>query len=234
MTKIMVVDDYAPSLNRIAKHISQLERYQVMATARDGYELLKFCYQKKTLPDIVLLDVLMPKLDGVSSMEYLNNYFPAIKVIAVSSFEMDHMVTDMLASGAWGYVFKDKGLDYLAEALHSVTNGVAYVDPRFLYDISLRESLMQKRKTERDAMFKQFGLSAREKEIIGLIVSNMDYAEIGKLLSIAPKTIENAVHTLTQKMGVTNGRSGLLIHSIRFGLAKMMNLRSGTTVKVQS
>jgi DNA-binding NarL/FixJ family response regulator len=123
-------------------------------------------------------------------------------------------------------VFKDKGLDILTEALTSVIAGLPYVDPRLSFDASQRTVLMQKRRDEKEVLYKQLGLSAREKELLGLIVSTMDYHEIGELLNIAPKTIENTIHSINQKMGVTNGRSGLLMHSIRLGLSKMMNLRS--------
>ena len=226
MIKIMVVYDYLPTLNRITNHIRHQKGYKIIATAADGFDLLKFCYKEKILPDIVLLDVLMPKLDGVTTMDYLNTYFPAIKVIGVSSFEIEQVVTDMLSSGAWGYVFKDKGLDILTEALTSVIAGRPYVDPRLSFEASQRTVLMQKRQEEKDGLYKQLGLCAREKELLGLIVSTMDYHEIGELLNIAPKTIENTIHSINQKMGVTNGRSGLLMHSIRLGLSKMMNLRS--------
>ncbi len=220
------MDDYLPTLNRIDHHIKHLPGYKMLATANDGYELIKFCNRHKELPDIVLLDVLMPKLDGVSTMEYLNTYYPGIKVIAVSSFEIEDVIVDMLACGAWGYVFKDKGLEILTQALASVSAGMPYVDPRLSFDVSQRPSLIQKRQETRKAIFEEFGLSAREKELIGLIVSNMDYTEIGDLLNVAPKTIENTIFSINQKMGVTGGRPGLLMHSIRLGLTKMMNLRS--------
>jgi len=226
MIKIIAVDDYLPTLHRIASHIKRLDGYEMLATANDGYELIKFCNQEKRLPDIVLLDVLMPKLDGVSTMEYLNTYYPDIKVIAVSSFEIEDIIVDMLACGAWGYVFKDKGLDILTQAIVSVSAGIPYVDPRLSFDVSQRPYLIQKRQESRNAIFQQFGLSAREKELIGLIVSNMDYTEIGELLNVAPKTIENTIYSINHKMGVTGGRPGLLMHSIRLGLTKMMNLRS--------
>lgn len=226
MVKIIAVDDYLATLNRITHHVNRLNGYQIIGTANDGYELIKFCNQKKVLPDIVLLDVLMPKLDGVSTMEYLNTYFPAIRVIAVSSFDIEDVIIDMLACGAWGYVFKDKGLDILTQAIESVAAGIPFVDPRLSFDISQRPSLIQKRQESREAIFQQFGLSAREKELIGLIVSNMDYTEIGDLLNVAPKTIENTIYAINHKMGVSGGRPGLLMHSIRLGLTKMMNLRS--------
>ncbi len=226
MIKIIAVDDYLPTLNRIVNHIERLNGYQMITTANDGFELIKFCNQHKELPDIVLLDVLMPKLDGVSTMEYLNTYYPSIKVIAVSSFEIEDVIVDMLACGAWGYVFKDKGLDILTKAIVSISEGVPYVDPRLSFDVSQRESLILKRQETRKSIFQEFGLSAREQELIGLIVSNMDYTEIGELLNVAPKTIENTIYSINHKMGVSGGRPGLLMHSIRLGLTKMMNLRS--------
>lgn len=226
MIKFMVVDDYLPTLTRIANHVSKKAGYKLLATSNDGYELIKYCKQQKVLPDIVLLDVLMPKLDGVSTMEYLHIYYPSIKVIAVSSFEMDQVVIDMLAGGAWGYVFKDKGLDILNNALDTVLTNSPFVDPRLSFDAAQRESLLVQRVTERNKAYTRFGLTKKEQELISLVVSNLSYAEIGELLNTAPKTIENTVTAINSKMGVTNGRPGLLMHCIRMGLTKMMNLRS--------
>ncbi len=226
MIKIIVVDDHLPTLHRISHHIRQLKKYEILTTVPDGFDLLKFCRQQKVLPDIVLLDLLMPKMDGISTMEYMNNYFPAIKVIGVSSFESEQVVIDLLSGGAWGYVFKDKGLDMLTEALNEVLAGRPYIDPRIPFDASQRVSLMQKRREEKEVLYNQMDLSPREKELLGLIVSTMDYNEIGELLNIAPKTIENTIYSINQKMGVTNGRTGLTMHSIRLGISKMMHFRS--------
>lgn len=226
MIKFIVVDDYLPALTRITNHVSKKAGYKLLATSNDGYELIKYCKQQKVLPDIVLLDVLMPKLDGVSTMEYLHIYYPSIKVIAVSSFEMDQVVIDMLAGGAWGYVFKDKGLDILSNALDAVLTNTAFVDPRLSLDATRRASLLVQRVAERNKAYTRFGLTKKEQELISLIVSNLSYAEIGELLNTAPKTIENTVTAINNKMGITNGRPGLLIHCIRMGLTKMMNLQS--------
>ena len=108
MQKIIVVDDYLPSRNNIVKHVGKLGGYEIISTLTDGFELIRFCQQQKVLPDIVLLDVLMPKFDGVSTMEYMNTYFPAVKIIAVSSFELEKVITDRLSCGAWAIYLRIK------------------------------------------------------------------------------------------------------------------------------
>lgn len=225
--KIMVVDDHVPTLLKISAYINSLQKHRIIGVAHDGHELIKFCYQQKELPDIVLLDVQMQKMDGVTTMEFMGTYFPAIKIIAVSSHAKEGIILDMLAGGAWGYVCKDNEMSALQEALLSVTSNQPYVDKRLVFDSSKRDTLIKQRQMEKKWLFQQYGLSPREKEILALLVSNMDYQEIGEILTIAPKTIEHTVNNLTKKFGITNGRSGLLLHSLRLGLTKMVNLRGG-------
>ncbi|MCK9404586.1 MAG: response regulator transcription factor [Chitinophagaceae bacterium] len=225
--KIMVVDDHVPSLLKISGYINSLKGYRMLGMAHDGHELIKFCCHQKELPDIVLLDVQMQKMDGVTAMEFMGSYFPAVKIIAISSHIDERVVSDMLASGAWGYVFKDKEMSMLYEALLAVESNQPYVDRRLFFDISQRGILIKQRQAEKEWLFKQYGLSPREKEILALLVSNMDYREIGEILNIVPKTIEHTVNNLTKKFDITNGRAGLLLQSLRLGLTKMANLQGG-------
>ena len=226
MIKIIVVDDYAPARTRIELYLKQLTGYHLLASVTDGFEVIKYCKKEKTLPDIIFLDMLMPILDGVSTMEYLHIYFPDIKVIGLSAHIEKEVVLTMLACGAWGYVFKDKCLDMIADALQSIKKDLPFVDPRMLIDASQRTHLIEKRAKERALGFEKLGITQKEKEIISLIVSTLNYAEIGTLLNITSKSVENAVQVLNTKLGVENGRAGLLLYSIRCGLAKMLNLES--------
>ena len=233
MVQIMVVDDCYSTLSRISKCITALPRYRLMGTAHDGHELIKFCYNQKELPDILLLDVHMHKMDGVTVMEFMGTYFPAIKVIAVSSYIDEPVISDMVAAGAYGYVFKDPEMSMLKEALQSVERDKPYADTRLLFDISQRDGLIKQRRAEKEWLFKQYELSRREREVLALLVSNMDYREIGEILNIVPKTIEYMVNSLTKKFGITKGRQGLILHLLRLGLAKVANLRGGEIMNIE-
>lgn len=223
MKKIMIVEDSPRLLEKIAAHVNNHTTHQLLATAHDGYELIRFCYSQKILPDIVLLDVMMPKFDGVSTMEYLNAHFPQVRAIALSSHTSQRVVIDMMAAGARGYVMKDLQLSLLSEALSVVAKGGVFIDPRLLLDVSDHFALVQKRKHEREQSFASFRISEREQQVLGLIISNIDYAQIGEILHLAPKTVENIVTNLVKKMQTSNGRSGLLLQSVRLGMTKMMS-----------
>jgi DNA-binding NarL/FixJ family response regulator len=228
-----VVDDYSPARVKISRSVESLKNYCLLGMAKDGHELIKFCYNQKELPDIVLLDVHMEKMDGVTVMEFMGTYFPDIKVIAVSAYETELVIIDMFSAGAWGYVFKDKELSMLSDALLSVESNMPYADPRLLFDITRRDILIEKRKAEKELLTKKYALTPREKEILGLIVSNMAYPEISQILNIAPKTIENTINTLNNKLGIENGWAGLLLHSLRIGLTKVVSLRVETALNIQ-
>jgi DNA-binding NarL/FixJ family response regulator len=226
MIKIIAVDDSLAALTRITNHVKSLKGYELMSTANDGYGLIRFCSEQKVLPDIVLLDILMPKIDGVAAMEYMRLSFPTVKVIALSSFDTNEMISDMLACGAWGYVFKGEMHEILADALQSVSTGQPYVDERLRFDVSVRPTLMQKRNHHRESMQKQFELTSREIAIITLTASNINYPEMSAILNISPKTIENAIQTINTKMDISGGRQSLQIHCIRLGITKIMNQRA--------
>ncbi len=220
----MVVEDYAPTLKKISDFIEKLEGYEVLSTLMDGQEAILYLRNAKVLPDVVILDIQMWKMDGITTMDYIHDFFPQMKVIALSAFIHGNVVPDMLASGAYAFIWKEKGLPFLKEALGKVIRNEPFVDPRIGFDIHVREQLIAKRTLEKEALYAQYKLTNREIEIIKLIASDMDYGEIYQIIHISPKTIEKHIKKITSKMQIKGGRISLLLYALRNRLAKIANL----------
>lgn len=220
--KIMVVDDCLRSCKQISEQVSSLPKFKFMGMLHDGHELIKCCYQQKILPDIVLLDVHMPKMDGITTMNFMGEFFPAIKVIAVSAYTEADIISAMLAGGAWGYLFKHNSMNVLQEALMAIVANQPYVDDLLKYDVANRENLIRKRKLAKNQLFQEYSFNTREREVMGLVVSSISYQTIGEILNISPKTVETITHSLAKKIGVSNNRPELVLQSLRLGITKMM------------
>lgn len=218
----MVVDDCVHFCKQISVHLSSLTKFKCIGMLHDGHELIKCCYHQKIIPDIVLLDVNMPKMDGITTMNFMGEFFPAIKVIAISSYTEADIISAMLAGGAHGYLFKGHSVNILEEALMAVVANKPYVDDRLKYDIAERENLISKRKLAKNRLFQEYAFNTREREVMGLVVSSISYQMMGEILNISPKTVETITHSLAKKIGVSNNRPELVLHSLRLGLTKMM------------
>ncbi|OIR01334.1 response regulator protein VraR [mine drainage metagenome] len=224
MIRVMIVDDYEPTVRNIVTFINQTEGYSVLTCLTDGQEMIHFFRNNKKLPDLVLLDINMWKMDGVTAMDYLHDFFPDIKVIAFSAYMENKLVADMFSGGAYAFVWKINFSSFLLEALKKIEKNLPYVDPRIGFDISLREQLIMERKKENYELYSQYKLTNREIEIIKLIASDMDYNEIYSILHITPRTIETHIKNINYKLHIKGGKAGLLLHALRNRLTKIASL----------
>jgi DNA-binding NarL/FixJ family response regulator len=163
----------------------------------------------KNIPDIVLMDINMPILNGIETTEYLNKHFPSIKVLALSIEEDEYTILKMLRAGAKGYLMKDTKKEILEEALLQViekgryyTNTVSQI---------LQESLNRNSKN--------LELKDREIEFLKLACTEMNYKEIAAAMFVSPKTIEGYRDSLYKKLGLKN-RIGMVLYAIHHGFFK--------------
>lgn len=220
MVTIGIVDDNATTLQKISYLLRKESWLNVVVEALDGYALIDYC-NTKSVPDILLVDVNMLKMDGVAVASYLYDHYPQIKVIGVSTYTDREIVEDMLAVGAWGYVTK-LNLGCLIDAIRSVVNNTVYIDPFTQVDGSVRESLMLERK-EQKAANTQLHITKREATFITLNATGLEYAEIAKLMFVERKTIDNVFANVAKKINIKN-RQNLTLFSIRNSLIKIVRL----------
>ncbi len=206
---VVVVDDHTLLSQAIGGLVDEFENFKVLYLCKNGQELLDKIKDPKNIPDVVLMDINMPILNGIETTEFLKNNFPRIKVLALSIEEDENTILKMLRAGAKGYLMKDTKKEILEEALtqviekgHYHTNTVAQILVGSLNKDSEDESLKE-----------------REIEFIKLACTEMTYKEIADIMCLSPKTIEGYRDALYTKLKLKN-RMGLMLYAIRHNFFK--------------
>lgn len=210
---IVIVDDHQIVSEAIAGLINALPQYNILYEVRNGKELMNKFASRKNIPDIVLLDINMPIMNGFETAAWLKQNHPDVLFIALTMNDDDESIIRMLRSGAKGYLIKDTDTDGLMVALNEVVkNGFYYNDvvtPRLLI------SLMKDEKGNSE----KHSLKEREIEFIKLACTDMTYKEIADTMILSPKTIDGYREAVFQKLDVKN-RIGLVMYAIKHKLIK--------------
>jgi len=202
---VVVVDDHNLLSQAIGGLVDGFENFEVRYTCKNGQELIDKLKNPKNIPDIVLMDVNMPILNGVETTAILHEKYPQIKVLALSVEEDEDTILKMLRAGAKGYLMKDVKKSELNMALEElIENGIYHTNTvaKVLVD-----SLSGKH-TSQDT------LKEREIEFIKHACTEKTYKEIADLMFLSPKTIEGYRNSVFEKLNLRN-RTGLVIYAIR-------------------
>ena len=179
---------------------------EVVATASDGQEAVVLA--EKHQPDIVLMDLAMPNLDGVSATALVHERVPAARVLMLSLHDTPSHVGKALKAGIAGYILKDVDLDELVRIIKAVHRGQEIHSP-FLADQKLHDVQDQN----------HFGLSSRELQVLRLLVRGLNNAEIAEDLCVSEQTVKKELVGLFEKLGVKN-RTQAAVKGVRVGLAE--------------
>ena len=209
--KIVIVEDHILLSQAIASLVNSFKDFNVLYTCKNGKELLTKLKTPHNIPDIILMDVNMPILNGIETTEIIKNEYPEIMVIALSVEENDATIIKMLKAGAKGYLLKDVEKDVLELALtETIKNG--YYHTKDVSNI-LINSLS-------DDNSSKIRLKDREIEFIIHTCSEMTYKQIAEKMFLSPKTIDGYRDNLFQKLNIKN-RIGLVLYAIKNGIYKL-------------
>lgn len=206
---IALVDDHILLRNGLAELINGFAGYRVMLEVDNGRELTQRL-DPTNLPDIALLDIRMPFMDGYATAEWLKKNYPSVKILALTMEDNEAAIIRMLRAGASGYLLKHTETSEFRTALDTlVARGYYHSD---LVTDALMKSLngTVKAKTARD-------LNAREIDFLKLCCSDLTYKEIADKMCLSVRTIDGYREDLFQKLGVRN-RAGLVMFAMREGL----------------
>lgn len=207
---IYIVEDEILIREGIKAILSQEKKYRVVKEFNNGNTFLEYILKAKTLPDIVLMDIRMPVLNGVEATKQVIEQFPDLKIIALSNYVSNIFVTNMLGVGAAGYLPKSVTPDQLFKTLNLViTNG-------FYYDNDILNLVYKKQKSSTSILFKE-QLTPREIEVLKLICSQKSAVEIGELLHISPRTVDGHRNNLLLKTESKN-LVGLVVFAMKNNL----------------
>ena len=206
--RILVVDDHAVVREGLRAFLGLQPGFEIVGEAADGEEAVELAAQLD--PDVVLMDLVMPKLDGVSAMRALRRRCPRCRVIVLTSFLEDDRLLPALEAGAAGYLLKNSQPAELARAVRAAQNDEAIIDPtvaaRLVHALSDRP--------QRDA-FDQ--LTGRERDVLTLIAGGRSNKRIALELGISEKTVKTHVGHVLTKLGVTD-RTQAAVLAVQHGL----------------
>jgi DNA-binding NarL/FixJ family response regulator len=210
--RVFLVDDHRVVRSGVSAYLAQVEDIEVIGEAADGRQTLDRIASLEpggNLPDVVLMDLKMPVLDGITATGQIRSRWPAIEVVAMTSFVDEDMVRGALEAGAAGYLLKDADADQVAQAIRGAVAGQMHLDPvvaRLLAD-SLRAP-------HRPAD----SLTPREREVLTLVAEGASNRQLARTLVVSERTARTHVSAILAKLGLVS-RTQAALWAVREGLA---------------
>jgi len=210
--RILIADDHEMVRDGLIVMASKIEEFQIIDDAKDGLELVQLTRRHR--PDVILSDVKMPGLNGIQAAEIILKEHPHIGIIALSSFDEENLILDMLNAGAKGYLLKNAGKKELIEAVTTVYKGRPYysreISQKLAKVISGRSPFSAQKKIQEK-------FTEREMEVIRLICDGLSSKQIADKLGIKTRTIERYRDNIMDKMEVKNA-AGVVNYAFKHGL----------------
>lgn len=191
--RVMLVDDHTMVRRGLATFLKAFDDLELVGEAADGDAAIQLC--ARILPDVVLMDLVMPDVDGVTATRAIRQRFPTVQVIALTSFKDEKLVQNTLQAGAIGYLLKDVSADQLSQAIRAAHAGRATLSPEATQ--ALVQAATQPPQPGHD-------LTERERAVLALMVEGFNNTEIAEKLVVSPSTIKSHVSHILAKLGVAS------------------------------
>ena len=214
-TSIAIADDHYLMAAALSDLVQKFEEYTVLFVAENGLDMITRLQRSPILPDIVLLDLSMPKMDGFETALYLRQHYPSIRILALSMTDREDHIVRMVRNGARGYLLKECRPSELRVALNDVmTKGFYYSE--FLTAQLIRNLHLPQNSTPALS----FNLNNREYNFLKMACSELTYNEIADKMCVSPRTVDGYREVVFQKMNVRT-RVGMVMEAIRKGLVEL-------------
>jgi len=210
--KIILVDDHQMFREGLKFVLNQIPEFEILGTASNGQEYLDLL--EEGLPDVVIMDIGMPVMDGIEATEKTREKYPGINVIALSMFSDQEYYHKMVAAGVKGFLIKEAGIDELEKAIKTIHTGNAYFSQELLRNIIV--TMSNPKVTGRDS----FQLTKREEEVLQMICKGHTTKEISELLFISQKTVEGHKTNLLSKTNSKNTLN-LMLYALKNKLVEI-------------
>ncbi|MBK1810729.1 response regulator transcription factor [Clostridium sp. YIM B02505] len=192
--KVIIVDDDGLIRDSLKLLIDLETDMEVIGTAKNGMEAFELC--KAEQPDIVLMDIRMPVMDGVLGTKLIKESFQHIKVVMLTTFKDDEYIREAILNGAEGYILKNQSSDSIIDSLRTVFKGNA------VFEKDIINSITGMLKEEKKNKPSSFGLSEREFETLALIAEGMSNKEIAEKLFLGEGTVRNYITNILEKLSL--------------------------------
>jgi len=209
--KIIICDDQAVVRDGLELLLGLEKDIQVVGCAQDGAEAVELAAYH--LPDLALMDLKMPGMNGIEATRQIRAKFPQVKVLVLTTYDDDEWVFDAIRAGASGYLLKDTPREKVVEAICGTVSGRSFVDPavagKLLDQVASRQTQPSSLLTEK--------LTEREADVLNLLARGLNNAEIAGQLHLSEGTVRNHVSAILEKLGVSD-RTQAAVIAIQHGL----------------
>ncbi|HEX7902288.1 MAG TPA: response regulator transcription factor [Chitinophagaceae bacterium] len=212
-TTVAIADDHSLLRNALAKLINTFDGYSLVFEADNGKDL-RNKITEHGIPDIVVLDVNMPEMDGFETTQWLYKNYPQIKILALSMLSDERTIIKMFRLGAKGYLLKNADPEELKEALDSLINKNVYLSEY------VSGKLVSGLHQDADQPERQTVLNEREREFLRWTCSELSYKDIAEKMFVSPRTVDDYRQSLFNKLKV-HSRVGLVMYAIKNGIVEI-------------
>jgi DNA-binding NarL/FixJ family response regulator len=216
-TRVLICDDQDVVREGLRVILGTARGIEVVGLAQDGAEAMELIPETK--PDVVLMDLKMPGMNGIQATRLIRDRYPDVRVLVLTTYDADEWVFDAIRSGAAGYLLKDTPRDQLVAAIKDTVEGKTHVDPTVAGKLFARvaQSPIAVDTAVADV------LSEREREVLSLLARGLSNADIAARLYLSEGTVRNYVSSIYGKLGVTD-RTQAAVLAVRYGLANFSEI----------
>ncbi|MCG9966478.1 response regulator transcription factor [Pelotomaculum terephthalicicum JT] len=204
--KVLITDDHTLIREGLRKILSTEEAIEVVGEAEDGQQAIEQAIKIK--PDVILMDITMPKVNGIEATRIIKNKYPEIGIIALTIHDQEEYLFELIKAGASGYVLKDIRSDVLVQTIVGVARGESFIPPSMTTKIFAEFSRLSSRHAQ-DALPQ--GLTRREVDVLRLVAHGESNRNIAQKLYISEKTVKNHLTNIFQKLGVIDRTQAALL-----------------------
>ena len=214
MIRVFLCDDQIVVTEGLQKILSTDPEIEICGVAHDGADLLEQIPASN--PDLVLIDLKMPVMNGIQATRRIRKEFPKVLVLVLTTYDDDEWIFDALRAGAGGYLLKDLPPEQLINAIKGTIQGKSYIDPKVTARVMEKATSIP----QTDQSRKNFDLNEREMEVLKLIAQGFSNSEIGDRLFLSEGTVRNYTRGIFMKLGVS-ARTQAAVTAIKYGLVKI-------------
>ena len=217
MIRVLICDDQTVVREGLAAILGTDPEIEIRGLASNGREALDLVQEAK--PDVVLMDLKMPVMNGVQATQHLRRSHPEVRVLVLTTYAEDQWVLDAVRAGAAGYLLKDTRRDALIDAVKGTVEGKTYLDPAIAGKLTRQVSSGPALAPSSERFLAEF--TEREQEVLGLLAQGFTNPEIADRLHLARGTVRNYVSGILQKLGVSD-RTQAAVVAVQRGLLESL------------